>query len=140
MSSQSSLRCEFYKISFIHQVRIMFEVFYNLRIFDKFNSSRIFDLLYIVENVDLTNEEKYNHSLIKSFADFLQINNYQIKSGQRYLENMWTTLNKTPRDELHNTLEMFINKLNANEKRVLNVFMRKPVTGKFQSVEHIRNE
>jgi len=118
----------------------MFEVFYNLRIFDKFNSSRIFDLLYIVENVDLTNEEKYNHSLIKSFADFLQINNYQIKSGQRYLENMWTTLNKTPRDELHNTLEMFINKLNANEKRVLNVFMRKPVTGKFQSVEHIRNE
>jgi hypothetical protein len=121
-NNQNNLRIEYYKKQFICHVRIMFDVFYNLRILDKFESNQIIELLYVAEKVDLNYEAKYNHYMMESFIDFLRINNYSIKCGQRHLENLWTTLNKNP-NELHNTIETFINVLNTNEKRVLNVFM-----------------
>ena len=121
------IKIELYKQMFIHNSRMLFNVFGSLLLINNFsnintNYQPIYDLEYILERVDMSDEEKYNHNIVKSFIAFLYNNAYEIKSGQRYKENMWKTINKTSKDELHNCLETFINQLQVKEKRALNVF------------------
>ena len=95
------IKIELYKQMFIHNSRMLFNVFGSLLLINNFSNINtdyqpIYDLEYILEKVDMSDEEKYNHNIVKSFITFLYNNAYEIKSGQRYKENMWKTINKTP--------------------------------------------
>jgi hypothetical protein len=77
----------------------------------------------MLEKGDMSNDDKYTHDIVVSFMTFLHNNKYEIKSLERFQENMWTTINKSSNEELHTSLEIFINHLQVKEKRALNVFM-----------------
>lgn len=115
-----------YKALFVHNTRMLFDVFHSLRIIDKClnsDSKPIYHLLYILEKGDMGNDDKYIHDIVVSFMTFLHNNKYEIKSLERFQENMWTTINKSTNDKLHTSLEIFINHLQVKEKRALNVFI-----------------
>ena len=120
------IKVELYKELFVHNTRMLFDVFYSLHIIDRClntDSKPIYDLVYILEKGDMSNDDKYKHDIVNSFITFLHNNKYGINSLERFEENMWTTINKSSNDVLHTSLEIFINQLQVKEKRALNVFM-----------------
>lgn len=122
----TKIKVKYYKEIFIHNSRMLFDVFDSLHIIYRCvntDSKPIYDLLYILEKGDMSNDDKYTHDIVVSFMNFLYNNKYEIKSLERFHENMWTTINKSSNDKLHTSLEIFINKLQVKEKRALNVFM-----------------
>ena len=123
----TKIKVELYTQMFIHNSRMLFDVFHSLLLISNHSNINtdfkpIYDLIYILEKSDMSNKDKYKHNIVNSFITFLNNNTYEIKSGQKYEENMWTTINKTPEDDLHNCLEIFIKQLRVKEKRALNGF------------------